>query len=274
MSMCYWYVNHSLKKRVYDNLKEYTNERAYFENRIFDEAQKNTYLLAKKFHQIHSKPKEYDYQKRFEFLTPLRKNGKVGPHLGYKRHQEAGIIIDSKAKVSEEMKQILVDAYTIVDTMGEAWKESFLATYLINDYFTLIYEEQDLLMHEANEFSYGELDIIKFGKPEYNPEREAKWVPVYYEPVTNLAMTSVIRPLYVNNKHVGNFCLDLLLAEMFGRLTEKQLKGTQFALVDNYGQIIAHSEMMDQLINNEEAFRRETTTNPDLESIFEAVDQA
>ncbi|GGK65049.1 ATP-binding protein [Amphritea balenae] len=271
--LSYQHVTQTLKENTFDTLLKYTEERGRFESLMLVEAERNTELMKQQFHKNHKQRSEQDYADQFAYQTPVREGGKIGPHLDYQTHRDTGVIISDDFSVSSSLKVSLVDIIDVIETMGAAWKERFLASYFIADKYLVSMENVAVIINEKKTFSYGEMDIVKSGLPENNPSGELRWSAPYHDPIERLAMIGIINPLYVDGQYIGNMCQDILLNDMFDRLTQKQLEGTALAVVHKSGQLIAHSDpqIMAALVEEPGRFKLNESNDVDLKAIYEAV---
>ncbi len=271
------YVSNLLKEDVLATLTKYTRERAMNESRLFVTAEENFKIMEEKFFRFREKHKRegFDYDARFEQIFPLREDGKRGPHLGFDLedlNKEPGGIISIDHEVTPFLKEVLVDAFNMIEHLGFAWTGDYAATGFLNGSFLVAIQPTALIIQETPQFSYAEMELITMGLPENNLDRSPRWTSLYVEPNTDYSMISGIYPLYVDGMHVGNFAHDVMLTDLILQLGKDKLPNTSFAVVGNHGNLIAHSDLLEELKTGSEPFSRKNIQDAEILNLYRAVD--
>jgi diguanylate cyclase (GGDEF)-like protein/PAS domain S-box-containing protein len=76
--------------------------------------------------------------------------------------------------------------------------------------------------------------------PEQNPSRLPRWTPIYYDPIWQKWMTSLVIPVYAGDEFLGVTASDYILDELFLNLTtiEQNSQGLRSMLFDVQGNLL------------------------------------
>lgn len=76
--------------------------------------------------------------------------------------------------------------------------------------------------------------------PEQNPSRLPRWTPIYYDPIWQKWMTSLVIPVYAGDEFLGVTASDYILDELFLELTaiEQSASGLRSMLFDSRGNLL------------------------------------
>ena len=118
-------------------------------------------------------------------------------------------------------------------------------------------------------------DIFYYpAEPANNPERNPVWTKVYYDSIMKKWMTSLLVPLYINNRFAGLTGSDYVLDDLFRTITEMDsVEGWCRAFIFNgQGSLIAHPDFMDDILENQKAMNAvlsyEDIKNPDIRAFI------
>jgi signal transduction histidine kinase len=103
------------------------------------------------------------------------------------------------------------------------------------DYNEIIKEDPTIVdLDESQE------DYVRLLNPENNPERHIRWLDPYYDSFRRTWMTSVVAPLYKNNKFQGTIGMDILLDNLTVDVVNISLANKSFSfLLDSKGGVLA-----------------------------------
>jgi len=80
--------------------------------------------------------------------------------------------------------------------------------------------------------------------PAKNPEREARWTPIYFDTYSNVWMTSLVLPVYINDAFVGVVGGDINVTYLLDKLDDLDADDNQIQafIFNRQGELILHSE--------------------------------
>lgn len=98
---------------------------------------------------------------------------------------------------------------------------------------------------DPGEFHYDDVllthDFFKSGLPESNPEKKLFWTRIYRDEAGKGLMTTCAVPVYDHNRFTGTVAVDLTVNHFNSLLKDFRWGRGQLFVVNNYGQLVAHS---------------------------------
>ncbi|MFT5164517.1 MAG: diguanylate cyclase (GGDEF)-like protein/PAS domain S-box-containing protein [Alteromonadaceae bacterium] len=135
-------------------------------------------------------------------------------------------------------------------TLAPTVTQGFFNFYLITKQQFIRITPKDWALEVEADHNFEKDLFYSIATPQSNPDRKPVWTPVYYDNIWEKWMTSLIVPIYVNGKFFGVTGSDFVLDEIFDRfqhLSEVE-SGREAFLFDATGNILAHPQLMDQIL--------------------------
>nr|WP_300976215.1 EAL domain-containing protein [Alkalimonas sp.] len=110
-------------------------------------------------------------------------------------------------------------------------RQDFFNFYFIShDHFIRISPADWALEVEA-EHNFDQDVFFRLATPEENPARVPRWTPVYFDDIWQHWMTSLVVPVYLDDRFVGVTGADYILDDLFADLTSQALLTRQYQLM-------------------------------------------
>ena len=109
----------------------------------------------------------------------------------------------------------------LFERTAELWQQ--LSPLVLQDFFNFYFisaehfiriSPGDWAMQVDSRHDFSNDLFYKIATPEQNPARQPRWTPVYYDSIWQKWMTSLIIPLYINDKFVGVTGSDYILTDL------------------------------------------------------------
>lgn len=235
----------------------YVAERAKYQKSLFDGLQADQRaardLLIQALGDADSKARSPG---EFDALFPVSRDGARHPAAGFwsgvgriggeRLNGVTGYL--GPAPVSEEERRLLATALKIVPRVGEMVRARVKNFY----FFTL---DDRLLMYAPDQpekgrfygqapasFTFKDSDMVAIIRPDANPRGETRCTPLsplLSDPTGRSVTTGCMTPVHVGGRLVGAFGTTLEIGSYIHRALSDPLPGTQNAIVDSDGRLIA-----------------------------------
>ncbi|SDZ93098.1 bifunctional diguanylate cyclase/phosphodiesterase [Alkalimonas amylolytica] len=110
-------------------------------------------------------------------------------------------------------------------------RQDFFNFYFIShDHFIRI-SPADWALEVDAEHNFDQDVFFRLATPEQNPARVPRWTPVYFDDIWQHWMTSLIVPVYLDDRFVGVTGADYILDDLFADLASQALLSRQYQLM-------------------------------------------
>ncbi|NTS77693.1 EAL domain-containing protein [Catenovulum sp. SM1970] len=189
------------------------------------------------------------------FLLPAKHQSQLVQSIDGSYRQDDGDSAAFLAKhtpMSSYQAAVFRNTKDIFSAIAPIVKNGFFNFYFISkDDFIRISPGQWATQIEADHKFSGDV-FYSIATPELNPERLARWTPVYYDDIWQQWMISFIVPLYIDDEFIGITGSDVFVSSI-GKLLENE-SGQQLSdrifIFDKDGNVIFHPEYEDVLTSN------------------------
>lgn len=270
----YWYIRSLLAEETKARLEKYVAERGHRERAILGLAEDNLGLLREGFFEEYDEPSASEVTQEFDRVFVEYPDGTHRNRDEYMDETQHTIVwMDDEVTLSPEIQRRALTFYNLGNKFGPGWMNRFPNLYLIApENFTSGYWPAFNWGKTATADFYepGE-EYFYISDPVHNPERKTVWTSIYRDPVAELWMVSAVTPIYKGDRHIATAGQDVPLNELIDRTVTDALVGTYNIIFSESGQLIAHPELMNEILAGEGAFDLLKFNDEHLKDIYELV---
>ncbi|MEM6445969.1 MAG: ATP-binding protein [Cyanobacteria bacterium J06642_2] len=270
----YWYIRSLLAEATKASLSKYVAERGHREQAILGLAEDNLDLIRDDFLAEYSKPSNTEVVEDFERILIEYPDGTHRNRSEYMDETQYPIVwMDDEVNISPEIQRRALAFYNLGNKYGPGWMNRFPNLYLI--------APENFTVGFWPAFNWGKIatpDFYEPGEeyfyisdPTHNPERKTVWTSLYRDPVANLWMVSAVTPVYKDDRHIATAGQDVPLNELIERTVNDALDGTYNIIFSDDGTLIAHPDLMNEIVEGEGAFDLLSFNDEHLKDIYELV---
>ena len=135
---------------------------------------------------------------------------------------KASAFLPPDTPASQEEERQALRAKELLDIYGPALSKPFTNAWFFNPrglYVVLDYLDSDLVHKIPANTDFADQPWIQLGDPQSNPERKIRWISSIVDPASKRLVISVLHPLDIHGKWVGNvghnFTLSTILTTLF-----------------------------------------------------------
>jgi len=165
----------------------------------------------------------------------------------------SAVFLSNRSELNDEIRQIISATEEKFENYAKGIKPFVFNMYLITKHQLIrIYEKDWALQIEANhDFNR---DIFYYiGDPQHSPQGKAKWTKPYYDSIWKHWMTSLITPIYIDNKFLGIVGHDVILDDIYSGILDKKYFNSGYGFIfDAQKNIIVHPKYLDKLLETAE----------------------
>ncbi|WP_337842622.1 EAL domain-containing protein [Rheinheimera sp.] len=168
--------------------------------------------------------------------------------------QELTVAADGSIRIQDEISAAFLPAAVLdeqhkfwLQQTGPLWQQ--LAPLLLEDFFSFYFISTKGMVRIAPSDWALEVPVdhpitsevfYRIGTPEQNPNRLPRWTEIYYDPIWQKWMTSLVVPLYRQDEFLGITGTDFVLDELFVNLAamDQTATGVRALLYDQKGNLL------------------------------------
>ncbi len=267
----YLHMLQTLRSEALAQLEQHVAERGQREQAIFLLAEDNHVILKKALEEKLRAYQNEDVSARFDSLFALMPDGAIRnrpEHFDGTRMP--CVYVPKGVPVDMDMRRRLLAGYEVLLQYGPAFHTRFTDTFITlpEDALVMYWPERPNWIFESDPTTSIIIqDFFPGSLPENNPKRETTWSPIYKEPVSQQAMSTVTTPLDMDGRHVASISHDVLIEQLMARTINDHLPGSYNIIFRGDGKLIVHPTL------NEESIASQATEQQraHLRSIVEQV---
>lgn len=193
---------------------------------------------------------------------------------GYDGRSEAGMFLPPDAGESDAQKVRHLRIKRIMDTFGAAASSPLENVWYLSPQRSEVIFDRGLaqfVFEMRADTDYTKTPWLTYTSPRVDPQREFRFTPPLFDPVSKTWMVSGLYPLYVDGKWIGSLGEDMpLTGSMQPLLGKTQLyAGVQPFLIDQQGNFALAGPWQARLEATPETFRPDLSHEPQLKALFE-----
>jgi two-component system, NtrC family, sensor kinase len=278
----YIHVMSRLETQTQTQLERYIIGRGEQESSIFQLAQDNLALLRDRLLLELKQPTNIDFQAEFERQYFSWNDGTYRnfpqnrPLKDFDSTRYSSLIIGRNVQITEELKQRLLTANTLITAYGSAWSNRFVDTYFLTPENTGVnyWKGVPLSLESPPELYLPKQEYFYIADPQHNPARSPKWTGVYLDPSVKVWMVSAIVPVYQGDRFLGIVGHDVVLTDLMQHTIQDQLPGTYNLIFRSDGRLIVHPHRTAQIQQAQGQLKIDAINDPHLNRIFQLVTKA
>ncbi len=144
------------------------------------------------------------------------------------------------SKLDSQQATWLVQTEDLWQQLAPLMLEEFFNFYFISKQGLIRISPADWALEVPVTHDFTKDIFFEIAAPEQNPSRLPRWTPVYYDPIWQKWMTSLVIPLYMGDEFLGVTASDYIFDEILHDLTriEQSAKGLHSMLFDSGGKLL------------------------------------
>ncbi len=158
----------------------------------------------------------------------------------------SGAFLSNRNRLTPETQNLFARTGPLWREIAPILRDEFFNFYFISkENFIRIYPQDWACKIEADHDFSNDL-FYSLATPEQNPSRGPVWTPVYYDSIWQKWMTSLIIPLYDQDRFLGITGSDFILDDIFDRISKMAEIEGRFSgfLFDDQGNLLVHPDHM------------------------------
>ncbi|MFE8600374.1 ATP-binding protein [Archangium violaceum] len=240
----YLHMFHTLRTEALSRLQQYVAERSQREQSIFLLAEDNHAVLKTALEEKSHAYQHEDVSARFDSLFALMPDGAIRnrPKV-FDGTRMPCLFVPRGVPVDLDQRRRLLAAYDVLLQYGPAFRTRFADSFITLPEGSLVmfWPEHPNWIHESDpNTSIITQDFFPGSLPENNPKRQTTWSPIYKEPVSLQAMSTVTTPLDMDGRHVASISHDVMIEELMARTLNDHLPESYNIVFRDDGKLIAH----------------------------------
>ncbi|WP_395832728.1 ATP-binding protein [Archangium violaceum] len=246
----YLHMFRTLRTEALSQLRQHVAERGQREQSIFLLAEDNHVVLKAALEEKIRAYQHEDVSARFDSLFALMPDGAIRnrPEV-FDGTRMPCLFVPRGVPVDMDQRRRLLAAYDVLLQYGPAFHTRFADSFITLPEGSLVmfWPERPNWIHESDpNTSIITQDFFPGSLPENNPKRLTTWSPIYKEPVSQQAMSTVTTPLDMNGRHVASLSHDVMIDELMARTIHDHLPEAYNIVFRDDGKLIAHPELTEE----------------------------
>ena len=265
----------AIERQARDDLEKYITERTQRERMLFRLAEDNHATLRQVVLDRLRAYGDSDPVREFDRLFVRQADGVIRnrPEL-FDGTRMSGVYVDGGLALNADVRRRVLAYYEVVNEAGPYWHNRFQDTYISTpENIMVIYwpEVPTWAQDAAADLNMPTEEYVYIADAAHNPMRESAWTGLFYDAVSHIWMVSVETPIDLNGRHIGTIGHDITVTELLDRTVNEHIEGGYNVLFRQDGRLIAHPQLMDQIIAAGGAYDIASSPDEDLKHIYRLV---
>jgi len=164
--------------------------------------------------------------------------------------EDSGAFLPKSSKLNDKLRKTIFFSKRAFELISQIAKTHFFNYYFITKENFIRITPKDWALQIEADHKFDNDIFYKIAVPENNPDKKAKWTPLYYDSIWEKWMTSLIIPVYDNNEFIGVTGSDIFLDELFEKIMNLKNENSlyQVVLFDSHGNLLADPEYKDEIL--------------------------
>lgn len=178
-----------------------------------------------------------------------KKNGAVRTNIEHFKNKDiSGVFLSDLTPINNEIKEIILATETRFEEYAKATKPLVFNMYLITKHQLIRIYEKDWALEVEADHDFRKDIFYNICLPKNNPERKAKWTDPYYDSIWKRWMTSLITPIYIDDKFFGIVGHDVILDDIYDDVAKRKYFETGYGFIfDNNKNLVMHPKYISEL---------------------------
>lgn len=172
--------------------------------------------------------------------TPTSAMPAMGADGSIRSQDELSAAFIPHAKLDAQQAAWLVQTEDLWQQVAPLVLEEFFNFYFISKQGLIRIAPADWALEVSVHHDFTKDIFFDIATPEQNPSRLPRWTPIYYDPIWQKWMTSLVIPVYAGDEFLGVTGSDYILDELFLDLAsiEQSSSGLRSLLFDSQGNLL------------------------------------
>jgi PAS domain S-box-containing protein len=192
---------------------------------------------------------ETEFDQKFHYVDgALRTN-----ITAYPDDDVSAVFLSNRSELNDEIRRIIFATEEKFENYAKGIKPIVFNMYLITRHQLIrIYEKDWALQIEANH-NFNQDIFYYIADPQHSPQGKSKWTKPYYDSIWKHWMTSLITPIYIDQKFLGIVGHDVILDDIYSEILDKKYFNSGYGFIfDAEKNIIVHPKYLDKLLETAE----------------------
>ena len=269
----YLNIQRIVKLRSQAELSKYVTERTQRERTVFKLAEDNHAVLKESILNRLRQYGETDPVQEFNRLFVRSPDGVIRNRPeSFDGTGMSGVYIDKDLEITADVRRRVLTYYELSNSAGPFWHNRFQDTYITTpENIMVIYwpEVPTWAQDAAADMNMPAEEYVWIADRQHNPSRETAWTGLFYDSVSRVWMVSAETPVDLGNRHIGTVGHDITVNEIVDRTLNDHLEGTYNIIFRGDGRLIAHPELMDEIMAQQGSYDIAVSNDESLRHIYE-----
>ena len=166
--------------------------------------------------------------------------------------RQAGVYIDETLRIDADIRRRMLLFYELTTSYGKAWHSYLPNTYISapENVIAVYWPDLPTWAQDAGTDLYmPDWEMLWIADHIHNPKRITLWTGTDYDNVAKTWLVRCATPVDLENRHIATIGNDLILDNLFKRTINEQLEGTFNMIFRDDGHLIAHPQLMTEIID-------------------------
>ena len=183
--------------------------------------------------------------------------------------------LSNRTEINDEIRQIIAATEAPYDNYARGVIPPMFNMWLITRHQMARTYEKDWALTVEADHDFTKDVFYYIADPVHNPEGRVKWTQPYYDSIWKHWMTSVVAPIYIDNRFLGVLGHDVILDEVYAKILNQKYYDSGYAFIFDQGKnIVIHPKHLDRLIKSAEMgtlLRTSDLENPELSQVISNI---
>ncbi|BFM20880.1 EAL domain-containing protein [Gilvimarinus japonicus] len=190
-----------------------------------------------------------------------------GAYRLYSEH--SAVFVHQDTPVTEQLNRQIAASGRSWDYIAPVLSHAFSGLYFISTQrMSRVWPSTIARAHKPDHDVTHEV-FFQSAAPANNPEREARWTPIYFDNYSNVWMTSLVLPVYINDTFIGVVGGDINVTYLLDKLDDLDADGNQIQafIFNRQGELILHSESSPHKTSGDDIYPTLSATSSQVDDL-------
>jgi hypothetical protein len=210
---------------------------------------KSANMVRKWLKQRPDPPDKASFDKKYKWI-----NGALRTNVdAFFDEDVSAAFLSNRTEINDEIRQIIAATEEPFDNYAKGVIPTVFTMWLITRHQMGHSYEKDWTLTVEPDHDFTKDIFYYIADPVHNPEARVKWTKPYYDSIWKHWMTSVIAPVYIDNRFLGVVGHDVILDDVYAKILNQKYFETGYGFIfDNGKNIVVHPKYLDRLLKSAE----------------------
>jgi PAS domain S-box-containing protein len=183
--------------------------------------------------------------------------------------------LSNRTQINDEIRQIMAATEEPFDNYAKGVISNVFNMWLITKHQMGRSYEKDWMLTAQPDYDFTKDIFYYTADPAHNPEAHVKWTKPYYDSIWKHWMTSVVAPVYIDDRFLGVVGHDVVLDDVYAKILNRKYFSSGYGFIFDHGKnIIVHPKYLDRLLESAEMGALLSTSdlgNPELSRVLSTI---